>query len=120
MHPDTIRQAREIIAAASKPPYTLGSIAGDTNAEVKERLGAMVDAGEGEFYALVIPDGDADIEKESLAVAITGNGPTSKANALYILHSHDPVAGWAACLDEIERLQRKLLRLTVPGSGRHA
>lgn len=117
----TIARAREIIAAASKPPYTLGTIAGETIDEHIAVLREMLAAGDGPPVTLVIPDGDKDIEKSSLAVAITGNGPTSRANALYILHSHDPVGGWAACLDEIERLQRQIARMRgMPDSGRHA
>lgn len=106
--PDTIARAREIIAAASKPPYTLGTIAGENIEQHVEVLREMLAAGDGPPVALVIPDGDKPIEKSSLAVAITGNGPTSRANALYFLHSHDPVGGWAACLDEIERLQAEV------------
>ena len=112
---ETIRRAREIIAAASKPPYTVGSIAGETNDAVLRVVAEMLAQGEGRCFTVVIPDGEHDIEKKSLSVAITGNGPTSEANAKYIFHSHDPVGGWAACLDEIERLQRKLILLTQPG-----
>ena len=55
--PDTIAKARQIIAAASKPPYILGSIAGETPEEVKAVLAKMIDEGEGRCFTLVIPDG---------------------------------------------------------------
>lgn len=38
-------------------------------------------------------------------VAITGNGPTSAANAQFIAGALDPIAGWAAALREVRRLR---------------
>jgi len=128
--PETIKRAREIIAAASKPPYVVGTLRGDEHAAHVAIFTEMLALAPDRLkcWTVVIPDGEKPIEEFSLSVAITGNGPTSEANALYIKHSHDPVGGWAACLDEIDRLRAENLRLRESldvwsgrsPSGRHA
>jgi hypothetical protein len=113
VRPSTIDRAREIIAAATRPPYALGTIAGAGPEEWIAALTKMILAGDAGQppYTLVVPDPDEpDLEKSSLSVAITGNGPTSRANALYLLHSHDSVGGWLACLDEVVLLRGLLKR----------
>lgn len=52
----------------------------------------------------------ADIENggEHLVVAITGNGPTSEANARAIAGMFDPVMGWEAALVEVAKLRSEL------------
>lgn len=51
-------------------------------------------------------DAETPIEVHAITLAITGNGPTSEANAMYIIGSFDPVTGWEAALREVRRLRR--------------
>jgi hypothetical protein len=57
---------------------------------------------------------------EALYLCLTGNGPTSAANARYIAGSFDPVAGWEAALREVRRLQRLHTELLSSMKLRHA
>jgi hypothetical protein len=115
---ELIARAREIIAAASPAPYHLGTFG--RGQEARDKIAAFhvkaeVTADGAERDTLFVwvedpeppPDEDPS-EPSSLVVALTGNGPRSEANARYILHSHDPIGGWGACLNEIERLRNTI------------
>lgn len=56
-------------------------------------------------------DAETPIEVHAITMAITGNGPTSEANAKYIISSFDSVAGWGAALREVRRLSEVNARL---------
>lgn len=108
---DDISAARRVIAAASPEPKVWGLFRSDTHE------GALEQFAENHHYGPPGPthlvaftrDESVPIETFALTMAITGNGPTSEANAKYIVGSFDPVVGWGACLDEIERLRGILI-----------
>lgn len=110
---DDIAKARSVIAAASKGPaaWTVNG-PGRAGQTVEEQVREMFAPGGGECHGVAMPLPGAPIESldggEALYLCLTGNGPTSAANARYIAGSFDPVAGWSAALDEIERLKAEL------------
>lgn len=108
MTDDDITAALEVCDAASKGEKVWGIIKGETQEEVIPCIvenytsNQAVDA---HMVAMVVDDA-TPIETKCLTMAITGNGPTSEANAKYIVASFGPIAGWAAALREVRRLKR--------------
>lgn len=110
---DIIRQARAIIDEATKAPtYYTGlfrsNVPDEQVAQFRETI-AKHPAGPVHAVCVAVND-HTPVEDEALFVAITGNGPTSHANARYIKHSFDPVGGWRAAIDEVERLRDVIRR----------
>lgn len=52
-----------------------------------------------------------------LVVAITGNGPCSAANARLIVGAMDPVAGWKACLLELQKMRAEASGVAITQGG---
>lgn len=114
-----IEAAREIIAAASKGPKRWvtnvpGGQGGKTVEEQVREMFAQRDP-EAECHGVAMPVDGQPVESleggEALYLCLTGNGPASAAHARYIAGSFDPIAGWAAALDEIVRLRREMVEV---------
>lgn len=110
-----IEKARKTIAAASKGPkrWTTNVPGGQGGKTVEEQVCEMFAKGDGvECHGVAMPVDGQPVESldggEALYLCLTGNGPTSAANARYIAGSFDPVAGWEAALDEVSRLRDRL------------
>lgn len=119
-----IEAARAVIAAASTGPKRwVTNVPGHDGQSVQQQILEMFDKHgiESTCHGVAMPVDGQPAESldggEALYLCLTGNGPTSAANARYIAGSFDPVAGWAAALNEVVQLRARLATLTVP---RHA
>jgi hypothetical protein len=120
-----IEAARAVIAAASGGPkrWVTNVPGGQGGKSVEEQVLEMFTKHGPEVacHGVAMPVDGQPVESlddgEALYVCLTGNGPTSAANARYIAGSFDPVAGWAAALDEVERLRARLADFTVPNGA---
>jgi hypothetical protein len=102
-----IKAARAVIEAASpERPMLYGRTKTMTYDETIAEFAVALRRGP-EVGAVVVhfPAEDNGDGAESVFVAMTGNGPKAEDNARYIASSFDPVCGWGACVDEIERLR---------------
>lgn len=102
------------MARASTPGCRWGSVA-RTEAEFQ----AALDAGIGDtVWCTWIPDPDPKSD-ETLFVGVTGNGPTSEANARFLAHARDIVI---ALGEEVLELRGKLAEIErtspLPSGGR--
>lgn len=119
MTDDDIKAARAVIAAASKGPKRMVvNVPGEQS--VAEQVRQMFAASPSEeCHGVAMPLEGLPVESleggEALYLCITGNGPTSAANARFIAGSFDPVAGWEAALNEVERLRAR----SRPARPRH-
>ena len=108
----------------SPAPWHWGLSPAETRTEVLAYFAATYDggvpgSGNGPIHVAVIPDGDKPLQESALFTAITGNGPTSKANALGIvalvaaapalLARCREVAGMAERIEALERGLREAL-----------
>jgi hypothetical protein len=111
--------AREIIRAASKGPALWVADLSETEETAVARFREHYRLAKEATGSAVLHqvDLDAGDEHGAFCMAVTGNGPTSAANARYIAGSLDPVAGWGAALAEVVRLRAKLRDLTAPRGG---
>ena len=74
-------RARALLEAATKNTV-LGLTPGDKRDEVLDFVGKAYDANpEGHAWMVIAPDGDNLLDDSALIVAVTGNGPQSRANA---------------------------------------
>lgn len=120
-----IAAARALIAKASTGPKHWVVNVPDGDRTVETQLRAMFDlepaAPVAECHGVATPVDGLPVESldggEALYLCITGNGPNSAANARYIVGSFDPIAGWSAALDEIERLRAQARLRSVPRRG---
>lgn len=87
--PRTIaEEALRLAKGATPGPYIWARTKQDTRQGCIDWYAENYDHGvEGPIHAVVVPDGDAPIEELCKTVAITGNGPTSEANALLLTHA---------------------------------
>jgi len=93
-----LRELRRVAEAATPGPWRAGGRKFKTVAEIVAVLEDMVRSGGLELYFVVLE------EDRSTAVAVTGNGPTSDANARYIAAFDPPtVLAMLDALDEQER-----------------
>ena len=113
MTDDDIERALEVCDAASTGPAVWAADHDDTEESavamfLEHYRKAMVVTGSAVLHQVDLPDARTAPDGTALCMAITGNGPTSAANARYIAGSLDPVAGWAAALRECRRLRQLL------------
>lgn len=119
---DDIAAAREIIASASSGPkrWVTNVPGGKGGKTVEEQIREMFAKHDADVacHGVAMPVDGEPVESldggEALYLCLTGNGPTSAANARYIAGSFDPVAGWEACLAEIVRLRALISDFTSP------
>lgn len=128
MTEEDIALALETIDAASKGPkrWVTNVPGGQGGKTVEEQVREMF-AKRGPdtaCHGVAMPIGGCPIESledgDALYLCLTGNGPTSAANARYIVGSFDPVAGWEAALREVRRLRREQHELLSSMKLRHA
>lgn len=122
MTEDDIKNALDIIHTASKGPAVWTADPADMEEAaiarflVHYRL-ARAATGSEVLHQVDVP---ADDGGAAFCMAVTGNGPTSRANARYIAGSLNPVAGWEASLREVRRLRREVHQLLSGTKLRHA
>lgn len=99
--------ARALLAAASPRPWTFGRTTQDDAESVVEVFSHAYSAGEiGPIYVVAVPiDNETPVEEECKYTAITGNGPTSAANARLISQAPDLLE---EALSEIRHLRSQL------------
>lgn len=117
---DDIKAAREVIKAASKGPGVWAADNNDTEGTAVARFMEHYRLAHKETGSHVLHqvDIDAGDEDGAFCFAVTGNGPHGAANARFVAGTLDPRLGWAACLDEIERLNAELAKLNAQTSLR--
>jgi len=100
---DMLKLWREV-ATASTPNLGKGLFRDDTHAGQLAQFKETIEKHpEGQCWAVCCPVGDGTpIEDEALFAAITGNGPTSEANARFFAGARD---AFLMAIDEIERLK---------------
>ena len=110
-----IRTIRETLAAATQGPWAPGVCRNDDEDAARDVYISMFDEGNRDHFFNVYPVPQDD---RRLAIAITGNGPTSEANAILIAIAPT----WLAELcDEVDALRGELARRNgMPESGRKA
>jgi hypothetical protein len=113
-----IQAARAVIAAKTPGPATWAHGDNETEEQAVEYFLLAYRAGKERTgqTGLHVVEVDRRDDGTCLWFAVTGNSTDSAANARYIVGSFDPVAGWAAALDEVVRL-RALLRDVVAPKG---
>ncbi len=101
MKPD-LEKLRQLAQAATKGPWRWTLTKQSVRDEVLEYFAAHYDkCQEGPLHGVGIPAPGRAIEEECLAVSITGNGPTSEANAQYIAALDPQIV--LGLIDEIEK-----------------
>lgn len=99
---EQIQRARSLINSASKGPAVWAADPDDTHDKAVARFAEHLSKSDLSVCHIV----EVMSDDEMRCLAMTGNGPTSAENARYIVGSLDPAIGWAATLDEVDRLQR--------------
>lgn len=113
-------------AASSGPKRWVTNVPGTDGKSVAEQVSEMFAKQDPVkiCHGVAMPLNGQPVESldggEALYLCLTGNGPTSAANARYIAGSFDPVAGWEAALREVRRLQRLHTELLSSMKLRHA
>jgi hypothetical protein len=100
---------REVIEAATEGPWYWFTTGDKARTEVVDYLRRAYEANsEATVHGCCVPNGDHPLTEEALFTAVTGNGPTSEANAKFIVCAR---TRWPAALDEIERLRKEIKAL---------
>lgn len=102
-----IATALEVVELASKGPAVWAADQHDTEETAVARFLAHYRLAKAATQSEVAHQVDLhDVDSDgAFCMAVTGNGPTSAANARFIAGSLDPVAGWGAALREVRRLR---------------
>lgn len=103
--------------AASRSPYRIAKF---PEAASEEYVIEMLRAGSGDVWAVGLPGhpgtigGWGDSPQNMLMVAVTGNGPTSRANAVFLTYAPDDIQ-WL--LDRLDECQTRLRNLDRKGGA---
>ncbi len=106
-----IEEALAVIAAGSKGPAIWCADLNDTEETAVARFLSHYRLAKEVTGSDVIHQVDLDARdgNGAFCMAVTGNGPTSAANARMIAGMLDPVAGWEAALRSVLVLQERLV-----------
>jgi len=102
-----IRMLRDLLAAGTPGPWFSGVFRGDSEESPRDAYLKMFDAGDPTIMFSVGSEHES-MQGSGLASAVTGNGPTSEANAILIAAA---ITNLPHLLNELEDLERENDRL---------
>ena len=99
-----LQQDLAICEAATRGPWVHGiSPEGFTTDELLEYLRKIVVKGDGEQLHMVMVKNKQDDYDDAAITAITGNGPTSEANAVFALEAREALPYYITRVRELEQ-----------------